>query len=272
MKIKVALLDMYNNKVNLGISGIQALVAQFDELELTTYNVRANCEVPGLDYDIYISTGGPGSPLDGDGIWDRTYYYMLEKIWKHNQISDQKKYMFFICHSFQLACIFLSLGTIIKRRKPSLGVFPVHLTKAGKTESQFQGLSDPFYAADFRKWQVIRPYKARIKRLGCEILAMEKIRPHVALDRAIMAMRFSPEWIGTQFHPEAKPSGMIQHFNKADEKEEILKHKGLKKYNRMIEFAEDPSKLKVTHDVILPSFMIDSIKKIKAQSKVISAE
>ena len=266
--MKVALLDLYNNKRNLGIQGIKDIVSQFEELELTSYNVRAECEVPGLEYDIYIFSGGPGSPLDGDGMWDRAFYYLLDKLWKHNQVSEQKKYAFFICHSFQMACYYLSIASIIKRKTMSLGIFPVHMTKHGRKEDIFKGMSDPFYAADFRKWQVVRPMRKRMKRLGCKILALEKIRPHIPLERAIMAVRFSPEWLGVQFHPEADPPGMIRHFQKEDEKKEIIEHKGLKKYHRMIEYAKDPKKLTVTHDTVLPRFLADAIEKINAQNQI----
>ncbi|MEI9933338.1 MAG: hypothetical protein WDM71_00415 [Ferruginibacter sp.] len=39
-------------------------------------------------------------------------------------------------------------------------------------------------------------------------MAIEKERPHVALPRAIMAVRFNDYMIGFQFHPEADAVGM----------------------------------------------------------------
>ena len=254
---------MYNNTKNLGIKHINKIIDTFDNLEYKVYNVRGNCEIPSLDYDIYVHSGGPGSPLEGDGIWDRAYYYFLEKAWKHNQRSENKKYAFFICHSFQMAFNFLSLGSLVLRHRPSLGIYPMHLTEDGEFEEIFHGLPDPFYAADFRKWQVIQPNMERIDRLGCKILAREKIRPHVPRERAIMAMRFSPEWIGTQFHPEAEPKGMLLHFDQPDEQKEILEHKGVAKFHHMIEIAKDPTKLQVTHDTILPKFFRQSIEKLE---------
>ncbi len=261
--MKVAVLDMYNDTRNLGIKHILKIINRFEELEVTVYNVRGKCEIPSLDYDIYIHSGGPGSPLEGDGMWDRAYYYFLGKLWKHNQRSANKKYAFFICHSFQMAFQFLSLGSLILRRRPSLGIYPMHITDEGEFEEIFHGLPDPFYAADFRKWQVIRPDMKRIARLGCKILAREKVRDHVPLERAIMAVRFSPEWIGTQFHPEAEPKGMLLHFEQPEEQKEILEHKGMAKFHNMIEIAKDPTKLQVTHDTILPTFLRQSIEKLE---------
>jgi homoserine O-succinyltransferase/O-acetyltransferase len=49
------------------------------------------------------------------------------------------------------------------------------------------------FAADFRWWQVTQPNKKVFSELGAEILALEKIRLHVDYERAIMAIRISPE-------------------------------------------------------------------------------
>jgi GMP synthase-like glutamine amidotransferase len=50
--------------------------------------------------------------------------------------------------------------------------------------------------------------------LGVTILRLEKERPHVNLERAIMAIRFSKEVFGTQFHPEADGEGMLRYLQK----------------------------------------------------------
>jgi GMP synthase-like glutamine amidotransferase len=263
--MKVALLDLYDKTPNLGIGSILDIIHHFSELEVTVYDVRGACEIPSLDYDIYISSGGPGSPLEGDGVWDRAYYFFLEKLWKHNLTAENKKPAFFICHSFQMVCNFLSLGSVIKRRTKSLGIFPCELTVDGLEEPLFKDLTNPAYVADFREWQVIHPNLERMERLGCKILALEKERPHIDLERAMMAIRFSPEWIGTQFHPEAEPSGMLEHFEKPDERALILEHKGVVKFEKMIQMAEDPRKLRVTHDAILPSFLRQSIEMLELQ-------
>ena len=48
--------------------------------------------------------------------------------------------------------------------------------------------------------------------MGASILCIEKSRPHVPYERAIMAMRFNEYMIGTQFHPEADAAGMSIHL------------------------------------------------------------
>jgi hypothetical protein len=54
----------------------------------------------------------------------------------------------------------------------------------------------------------------RIAEMGGSVLAIEKERPHVPLERAIMAVRFNDAMIGTQFHPEADPTGMSMYLGR----------------------------------------------------------
>ncbi|MEM9850014.1 MAG: GMP synthase, partial [Bacteroidota bacterium] len=220
-------------------------------------------ELPDTSYDIYISSGGPGSPLDGDGIWDVQYYDLINQLWAWN-LSDapRKKHVFFICHSFQMACHHFKLGSIVPRRSMSFGTFPVHKTDQGTKELVFDGLEDPFYAADFRRWQFIQPNAERFEEIGASILALEKIRPHVPLERAVMAVRFSPEMIGVQFHPEADADGMIDHFKTEELKAEIIRKHGEEKYQSLMRDLHMPDRIEHTHNTVIPNFMDNAIKRL----------
>ena len=74
--IRIAVLDLYEGMPNEGMRGIRQLIQEFtadSHLPVTfdIFDVRLNCEVPETDYDIYISSGGPGSPLDSEGsLWE----------------------------------------------------------------------------------------------------------------------------------------------------------------------------------------------------------
>ena len=108
--MKVAILDMYEGAENQGMRCIREILNQFAEfnnidLQRDEFEVRLNHEIPSLDYDIYISSGGPGSPLDSEGSdWEKVYFSWLRKIEKFNNdpANVLKKQVFFICHSFQL--------------------------------------------------------------------------------------------------------------------------------------------------------------------------
>ena len=83
--IRVAILDMYNNFPNEGMRCIRQLLRRAEaenevDFEIDTFNVRADNAVPGLDYDFYISTGGPGSPLQSDEPWETNYFAFVDEI------------------------------------------------------------------------------------------------------------------------------------------------------------------------------------------------
>ena len=267
-KAKLAILDMYQGVPNQGMRCIQELVEAYaDQLTYQVYDVRGAAQLPNLsDFDFFISTGGPGNPLEGDGIWDKAYYQLLDDIWAWNQNNVEKKYGLFICHSFQMAVHHLGLAQITKRQSMSFGTFPVHLTDAGIGEPAFSGLNDPFWAADFRDFQAIQPDESRFEALGAEILALEKIRSHVPLERAIMAIRFSPEWLGVQFHPEADPDGMIVHFLDPQRRETVIAEHGAEKYHRMLADMRHPERIARTHDLIIPQFLRQSLEQIGVEN------
>lgn len=88
----------------------------------------------------------------------------------------------------------------------------MHYLPGAESEPVFAGLKDPFYAVDSRDYQVIQPDHNKITEMGGQILAIEKARPHVPYERAMMALRFNENMIGTQFHPEADAIGMSLHL------------------------------------------------------------
>jgi GMP synthase-like glutamine amidotransferase len=268
---KLAILDLYDGEPNQGMRCIQEIVSRFDtELEWQVFDVRGKAQVPDLSFDIFISTGGPGSPLDGDGRWDKRYFNWLDSVWNWNKNPENpRKFVFFICHSFQMAVHHFQLAQVIRRRSMSFGTFPVHLTRIGLQEPLFQGLNNPFFAADFRHWQVIQPKRERFFKLGASILAIEKERPHIPLERAVMAIRFSPEMLGVQFHPEADPEGMIDHFQHPERRDIVIDEHGLEKYQDMIDHLNDEDKIPMTHDIILPSFIRRSLQAIGRQAVLV---
>lgn len=264
-KLQLAILDMNNGIENMGLNAIKDIVRLFEkDLEWQVFDVRAKNEIPDMSFDIYISSGGPGSPFDGDGIWDKAYYNWIDSVWDWNKKEEQKKHVFFICHSYQMACIHFGIADVIPRKSRSFGVFPTHKTIQGELEPVFEKLPDPFWIGDFRLFQVVQPKFELMNELGIQLLCLEKIRPHVPLERAMMAVRFSDEMIGTQFHPEAYPLGMKETFSKEEKKKEIIKNFGEAKYNQMMTDLDDPNKVLLTYNTILPVFIEQAIESCKA--------
>ncbi|MFA6275932.1 MAG: GMP synthase [Pedobacter sp.] len=263
--IKVAVIDMNNGFPNQGMRGIQELLQSYrkqTQLNLTydLFDLRQKGEIPDTTYDIYISSGGPGSPFDGEGEkWEHDFFTLLDQIENFNRQNEHKKHVFLICHSFQLACRKYGLGSVNRRKSNSFGIFPISLTPSGTEEVVFNGLHNPFYSVDNRDWQVVQPNLADFAAKGASILALEKERPHVNLERCIMAIRFSDEIIGTQFHPEADPIGMKMYLLQDEKKTAIIKNHGEDKYNDMLNSLDDPDRITLTQSVILPNFLTQAI-------------
>lgn len=271
-QIKIATIDLYNNERNEGIRCIREIVTEVKnrsnglDISYEVFDTRFKNEVPGLDKDIYISSGGPGSPFEGEGTqWEKDYFNLIQKIWDYNQKnSERKKYLFFICHSFQMMGRFFKFGSVNQRHSKSFGVMPFTLTKEGKSDHIFKGLSNPFYAADIRQFQVTDPDIKIIKELGAKILSYEIVDDDEEAQPALATVRISDEIVGTQFHPEADPESMLFHFKQDERKKQVVEKYGEKRYNEMIEILKRPDTIQKTRKTVIPSFLNQAIDELTA--------
>ena len=260
---KVAILDLYEGVANQGMRCLRDILHQYSEtnnieLQVDEFEVRLSNQVPDLSYDVYISSGGPGSPLDTIGSeWETHYFNWLRQVedWNNNENNLQKKYVFFICHSYQLACRYFNVATVCKRKSTAFGVFPIHMLPDAFDEPVFEGLRDPFYSVDSRDYQVIKPNHDMLMEMGARILAQEKERIHVPYERAVMAIRFNNYMIGTQFHPEADAMGMSMYLQREDKKQTVIAEHGEAKWHSMITHLNDPDKIRWTYSHIIPNFL-----------------
>lgn len=260
--IRIALLDLYEGVANEGMRCLRALLQEWSALHavaivVAEFEVRKQLQLPSLDFDVYISSGGPGSPLASEKEpWEHLYFAWVEKVEQYNrQASGPAKHVLFICHSFQLACRYYGIGNVCKRKSTAFGIFPIHMLAHGLEEPVFAGLQDPFYSVDSRDYQVIEPDYPRMRALGASILAIEKNRPHVPYERAIMAVRFNEWFIGTQFHPEADAIGMQMYLQREDKKATVIQNHGEAKWQSMVEHLQDPDKILWTYHHVVPNFL-----------------
>lgn len=271
--IKVAVLDLYEGKANQGMRCIREILNLYSEknnLEINwdEFDVRQKLETPDMSYDIFISSGGPGSPLESRyKDWDDAYFKWLNEIerWNANPDNIFKKHVLFICHSFQLACRHYNVGLVCKRHSTAFGVFPVHMLEGGMEEPVYAGLKDPFHVVESRDFQVIQPNHQVLEEMGATILCIEKNRPHVPYERAIMGIRFNEYMIGTQFHPEADAVGMSMYLQTEDKKKSVIEDYGFEKWESMLKHLNDPDKIMLTYSHILPNFLNLAIDHLVAE-------
>lgn len=270
--LRIAILDLYEGEPNQGMRCIRQIINEWSEFHsietsFDEFDVRQKKEVPDLSYDVYISTGGPGSPLESEGSeWEAAYFNWLSQIEEWNNSQNQnKKHVFFICHSFQLVCRHYGIGLVSRRKKTAFGVFPVHVTLEGQHDPVFAGLKDPFYVVDSRDYQITTPDFERINNMDAQILCIEKYRPHVPYEQAIMGMRFNEYMIGTQFHPEADAIGMSMYLQKEERKNTVIENYGEEKWKSMVDQLNDPDKIMWTYAHVLPNFLSIAHKQLQEQ-------
>ena len=270
-KIRIGVLDLYEGQPNQGMRCIRELIKQWsneNKLDMVwdEFDVRLKNEVPDTSYDIYISSGGPGNPVESIGSeWEKEYFRWLTQIenWNIDPLNNQKKFIFFICHSFQIVCRHHKLGLVSQRKSTAFGVFPMHMLKAGFEDPVFNGLKDPFYAVDSRDFQVTQPDHSLLKKMGATALCIEKDRPHVPYERAVMAIRFNEYMIGTQFHPEADAYGMSIYLQTEEKKKMVIDNYGEEKWRSMLEHLNDPDKIMWTYTHIIPNFLNQAVEHLQ---------
>ncbi len=270
-KVRIAVLDLYEGAPNQGMRCIREIITHWSksnnlEVEKKEFDVRLKNELPDTSFDIYISSGGPGSPLESRfEDWDIAWCHWVNEIqrWNSNPANTQKKYILFICHSFQLASRYFNAGLVCKRRSTAFGVFPVHILETGNAEPVFDGLRDPFYAVDSRDYQVVQPNHEVLNNMGAKILCIEKERPYVPYERAVMGIRFTEYMIGTQFHPEADAVGMNIRLQSDEKKRTVIENYGEEKWLSMMEQLNDPDKIMWTYSHVLPNFLNQSVEQLQ---------
>ena len=270
-QIRIAILDMYNGESNQGMRCLIDIINRFNQMvSFQIFDVRGKNEFPQLDkFDIYISTGGPGNPLENDGKWYTNYHTFLDNLSDWNKEQSIKKHVLFICHSFQMACHHFGLARITKRKSTSFGVMKMHKTDDGLTDPVFEGLSNPFYAIDSRDYQVVQPKLSVFKKNGAEIISLEKIRNHRGdYERAIMGVRFSDYFVGTQFHPEADALSFIANLKNKEKRDKIIAMKGRTKFRTMLEDLLDEEKIYKTNETIIPNFLRIAINDLMLSKRI----
>ena len=249
---KIAIIDMYDDTSNLGMACIVDIIMNWSkqrsiDLEYQIFPLRNKGEIPDHSFDIYLSSGGPGSPIDSEGsAWDNLYVKWLQ------DMLLIKKPVLLICHSFQIACRHFNFGNVCLRKSTQIGVLPVHPLVE---DPVFENLNDPFYTLESRLYQIIEPNDENINALGAKIIALEKHRPHVPLERAIMAIKFSDKMYGVQFHPEGEQNILLDFFNEEKMKRNIIDKFGEQKWEVIISSLNDPEKLPKTHVHFIPNFL-----------------
>lgn len=254
---RIAILDFYNGEANQGMACLLRLVAA-SGAEAKVFDVRQKSELPSFDdFDHLISSGGPGDPHEVESFpWGDGFECLLNELSERNAApSSVKKHAFLICHSYQMACIRWGLAEVTRRQSRAFGIYPMTKTPEGESDALLCELPDPFYVIDSREWQVVQPHSDAMQAHGSQVLAVERDRPHVPLERAAMMIRFTPEIVGTQFHPEGDEDSMHYYLNNPDRLQKMTEFAGERKVEKIKSHIGDAQKVNLTHNVLIPAFL-----------------
>ena len=122
--LRICIVDMNNAHVNQAMRCLRGLVSNFvDHVHLQNPDLvcekvevsprDTNDPVP-RDCDLYLSTGGPGSPFDGDGsAWSDDYGHFCDHVAESSARGGQgRQGLFAICYSFEMVLRHFDLAHI----------------------------------------------------------------------------------------------------------------------------------------------------------------
>ena len=261
--LRVAILSMYRRQDAPGLLYLRHLLRYesrnfgLPDIHFREFQTRDAGEIPETaEFDVFISTGGPGNPFDGEGsAWEKAYFGFLDKIYAQEP-AEPKKFLFSICHSFQLLCRYFSIAEVRQREgKTRFGIFSAGACQEGTEDPLFGHLPNPYLIVENRNWECVNGDKTRMASLGIKVLARENADQNSAL----LALRISPAWVATQFHPETQPEEMKRQFLTEAKRKEVISTHGKEAWEETILRldAKKPS-LQETWELLLPRFLAEA--------------
>ncbi len=265
-RFRFGIVDMNAGHQNQAIRCIHSIIdalairirAQNPTLEVERVHVspRDKREVPPDDCHLYIASGGPGSPYDGDGEkWVDDFGEFLDGIVEDNvAANDRSRSVLNICYSFEMAVRHFKVAEVAPRATRKFGVMPIYTTEEGQKHPLLAPFADRLFAFEHRNWEAIDLDANRLRRLGGSVLARES-RDGVSKGAALMSIDFGHGVESVQFHPEADRPGVMAWVARPDQAEAFKEAYGLQTYERMLKTLDNPQRLARTFALLIPGWM-----------------
>lgn len=230
------------------------------EIEVTLAHVQPRNlgEAPPPDFDLYLSTGGPGSPFDGyDDPWCTRYRRFLDDIVDGHARGEPAPSVLAICHSFEIAIQHFGFARMARRSARKFGLMPVYTTMAGARSPLLSAFGDRLFAWEHREWEAVDLDHRALDALGGELWGVET-RPETGSTwkgDGLLAFRFAPGVEGTQFHPEADRDGALAWIRRPEQIAAVKAAYGELTYQRMLKSLDDPERLARTFELLIPGWL-----------------
>jgi GMP synthase-like glutamine amidotransferase len=214
-----------------------------------------NDEVP-RDCDFYVSSGGPGSPFEGDDQpWYADYGRFSDSVVESTlRGGADRQALFAICYSFEMVVRHFQIAAIAPRAERKFGVMPIYTTPEGQKHPLLAAFGDRLFAFEHRNWEAIEPDEARLRSLGGRVLARES-RDGVSKGRALLALDVAPGIEAVQFHPEADRPGVMNWVARPEQAAAFKATYGELTYQAMLRTLDNPRRLARTFALVIPGWL-----------------
>ncbi|HVK63687.1 MAG TPA: hypothetical protein VM694_04405 [Polyangium sp.] len=266
LPLRICLVDMNNGHVNQAMRCLRGIVSTFFD-RVRRQNPGLECVLGEVsprdtqnpvprDYDLYISTGGPGSPYDGDGMpWVTDYSGFLDHV-ADSAIrgGEEQSALFAICYSFEMVVRHFRVAAVVPRTERKFGVMPIYTTPEGQAHPLLRPFGDRLFAFEHRSWEAVDLDEPLLESLGGSLLARES-RDGMSKGRAILGLDVTAGIESVQFHPEADRPGVMNWVSRPEQAAAFKAAYGELTYQAMLRTLDDPRRLARTYALVIPGWM-----------------
>lgn len=226
-------------------------------IALTVVSPRDKADPIPTGYDLYLSSGGPGSPFDSEGTpWGAAYSHFLDYLYEaHDKGREDAPGLMPICYSFELVVMHFRVARLVLRPEKKFGVQPQYTTAAGRNHPLLAMFKDRIFAFEHRSWDALDPDAKTLAALSGAVLAAES-RPDVHdKGESITSVHIGPGIESTLFHPEADRAGIHAWIDKPEQEAAFKEAYGNLTHERMMRTIAHPERIDRAHKEVIPGFL-----------------
>lgn len=273
--LRVCLIDMNNAHVNQAMRCLRGIVGQFFQkaqhhnpslsVELCEVSPRDTNEPIPRNADLYIGSGGPGSPYEHEGtVWSKDVSAFLDGLVESHAGPDENaQSIFAVCYSFELVVMHFGVCEVVPRAERKFGVMPIYTTVEGRHHPLLRSFGDRLFAFEHRNWEAVDLDSRKLSSLGGSVLARES-RDGFSKGRALLGLDVAPGVEAVQFHPEADRAGVMNWVARPEQAAAFREQYGELTYQAMLRTLDDPRRLARTYALVIPSWMVRKFNELAA--------